>query len=136
MARKFRALAAIVGFIGLGYLSSWCSTTACERRLTDRLATHRPPRRAFVIPESRAASQAWGAWTASGADYSVYDPRKHGPELIPWCSVEKGQIWIPFLVRVNYDWVGDAQVGGGGDLWFFCFFGLTAEIGHWVMRAR
>lgn len=133
--RWLRVLAVVVVIIALGYLSAWCSAGDCERKQMEHLTRFPPRDRQYVIPESRAARQAWASWKAVGSTIAVYDPQRDGPHLIPWCSVEEALIWLPFLASVDYYWCKAPLVGSGGNLWYFCLFGLTFELGYSYRRA-
>ncbi len=70
-----------------------------------------------------------------GATTAYYDGSKDGPDHMPRGDLGKASPALPFLTRVHYFWIRAPQVGSGGTLWYFCFFGLTIELGYSVKLA-
>ena len=130
-------LAGIVIIITCGYVSSFASVSQCEMSTARWLAEDVRPTRPFYVLEKDASPEQRAIWDSVGADYIVYGTPATPGEFngFPWRSVKSGRPSLPFFVRVEYGWVQEPQVGGGGDIWYFCLFGWRKTIGRnikWV----
>ena len=133
--RRAFVVLGIVAVIILGAVSSLVSLPAVERATALRIVGAMPKGRKFFVQHDEAGPERLAVWNAIGANYRVHDPQTDGPEHFPWGSCGRASSWLPFLASVRYRWVREPQVGGGGDLWYFCCFGLVFELGHSTTRA-
>jgi hypothetical protein len=125
-----KALFGVIAVALLGYVSSVVSLHQSKLVTARWLLKTMPQERPFILPQSDNSPDRIAIWNAIGASYQLYDPVKHGPSQIPWCSVGNAYTWLPFITSVEYTWVRAAQVGHGGRIWYGCLFGLTIRIGN------
>lgn len=119
----------------LGYLSSWMSLGACEIKTAEKIVRSAGPGRTFFIPPEQDDERRRAIWKEVGAETRLYDPAKDGPYHMPRGELERASPTLPFLTTVHCAWVRAPLVGSGGTFWYFCFFGLTVELGYSVRRA-
>jgi hypothetical protein len=119
----------LVFFIAGGYASAWMSKGICERQVARHLAKHemmgRPFRHLADDEESARVFRSIGIETLPGDDYHFY----------PWARVRDARIECPFVVSLQYAWVGAPLEGQGGHKRFVCIFGFVIEFkdeGEWV----
>jgi hypothetical protein len=116
--------------IAAGYLSNSLCSTTCEIRTAKWFAATVYSGKPFCLgPDGKVESQAIfasaGIPTSQNATGLPY----------PWGEVRRAHSVAPFLVEVDYGWVAEPQIGEGGSLRYFCFFGYIIEIGdrvRWV----
>jgi hypothetical protein len=121
--------------MSMGFLSTWVSLHACEVKTARGVVRAQSSNAVFFVHSEDDDEASRALWKEVGASVVVHDPQKHGPSLIPWARCGRAVSRLPFLASIDYYWVRAPQVGSGGTLWYFCFFGVAVELGHSVMRA-
>ena len=130
-----KALSVVAAVVLLGFISSVVSLHQSKLVTARWLLRTMPQGRPFNLPQRDNSPDRVAIWNAIGASYQVYDPSKHGPSQIPWCSVGSAYSWLPFITSVEYSWVREAQVGHGGRIWYGCLFGLTIRLGNAITHS-
>lgn len=126
MSRKGRIAAWIAGGVLLGSFSAWVSIRSCETRTARWLAYEVGPAPRFYVPD--ATEWTVKIWKLTGSDFVPCDTSASREEKFPWRVYKSGEVILPFLARVEYGWMQESGVGGGGHVWFLCFFGLSIRI--------
>ena len=125
----------MAALIPLGYLSSWISTTACEKKTARIVVRALGPGKKFFIRPEQTDEKRQTMWDSVGAVTAFYDASKDGPFHIPRGDLGGAVPMLPFFTSVDYFWIRAPEVGSGGTLWYFCLFGLVIELGHSSTRA-
>ncbi|HLF92795.1 MAG TPA: hypothetical protein VJB14_04995 [Planctomycetota bacterium] len=126
MTRKVRVAWWIVGGLLLGSFSAWVSIRSCETKTARWLAYDVRPSPRFYVPD--ATEWTVKIWKLTGSDFVPYDTSTGREEKFPWRVYKPGEVILPFLARVEYGWMQEGEVGGGGHVWFLGFFGLSIRI--------
>jgi hypothetical protein len=115
----------IAGIPLAGCLSAWVNIPGVEARTARWLAHDVRPCQSFYVPDAREWTLK--VWDKTGARYIPYDSSTN-KEHFPWRAYKPGEVLFPFLARVEYGWMQEPLVGGGGHVWYLCFFGLSFRV--------
>jgi hypothetical protein len=119
----------VVALLGIaGWLSTASSRSFCQRTVGSWLLTEGIGSRPFYLLDADADKDVRATFDSLGATYWVHAPDPHDPAAWPRLAL-KSHTAIPFFVAVDYFWEREADLGGGGTRWFFCYFGRVVEIG-------
>jgi hypothetical protein len=116
---------AIAGALLLGSLSAWITIPGVEARTAKWLARDIRPCPVFYVPDAKEWTLK--IWDRTGARYISYDTSS-GEEKFPWRAYKPGEVIFPFLVRVEYGWMQEGDLGGGGHIWYLGLFGLSFRL--------
>ena len=126
MKRKIPLATWIVGGLLLGSFSAWVSIRSCETKTARWLAYEVRPEPRFYVPD--ATEWTVKIWKLTGSEFIPYDTATCREEKFPWRIYKPGEVILPFLTRVEYGWMQEAQVGRGGHIWFIGLFGLSIRV--------
>lgn len=126
MKPKHRIAALVAGGALLGSFSAWVSIRSCEHKTARWLAYEVRPSPRFYVPDATEWTEK--VWKATGASFIPYDTSVVREEKFPWRAYKPGEVILPFLARVEYGWMQEGELGGGGHIWYLGLFGLSIQI--------
>jgi len=122
--------ACILGLVISGYISNAISKPYCEKQMT-LVLVNRVSTRGFCYLRvgDNNSNTTEVALQSIGASYSLIKTDPHLSQSYPWIAMDINSI-IPFFLRIDHAWEREAEIGGGGTIWYFCFFGTARPLGQ------
>lgn len=117
-----------MGFVLIGYASSFCSLATCQREAGRRLtAEFQGCDQVYCIgwPSDVDPHNFFSEKTIVIKNLPVGVKRTKG---IPSLGLDQGRILFPFVVEVRWMSTGDKLVGELGKNYYFTFFGIVVRV--------
>ena len=131
MTHTRRIIAAVVVFLGLGYISSLASVAVCEVAAARRIASDEG-REFFVLSDDPSVRPNYSGsqriLKRAGINVRQCQRTADQFDCFPWAGVAHGDVVGPFLVDVRWGFVLVPTSGAGTRTTYFVLFGVVFGI--------